>query len=416
VRLPRLALGWVCLSAAACIAPPPARPDNALVVGALLPFSGDLASSGLNLERPLWMVGNLINGSGGVRGQPLAIVSEDSHMSSGPNFNIELGIEGYRKLAKEGARALIGPKSTDLAKRLSGLTSSDKVVYFPGSIGTRRTLTGSCAFDLLPNISVLSKALARQMISDGVTNLAIVYVTDEYGEKMQGQLQSEFEARGGKVVAFEYVSRGQTDFKAVAESLAEDLEEKGAGAVALITYPIAGAGIIQEVLAANAKPPKWYLAPTLREPEFVALVPPGVLDGAIGVSPGVEPDNTAFDESFQAAWSGDLPRLEAYYYYDMAAVLTLAMISQARESGDPGYAGVCEQIRTVSNGPGETVRWDQLERAAVLINTGQPINYQGLSGPVAFDPLGNLTQGNVEIWKVEDNALKTAATYPLDSL
>ena len=55
-------------------------PSDAVKIGALLPFSGELAASGINLERPLMMAADTINAAGGIQGKPVVIVAADSNV------------------------------------------------------------------------------------------------------------------------------------------------------------------------------------------------------------------------------------------------------------------------------------------------------------------------------------------------
>ena len=55
-------------------------PSDAIKIGALLPFSGELAASGINLERPLMMAADTINAAGGIQGTPVVIVAADSNV------------------------------------------------------------------------------------------------------------------------------------------------------------------------------------------------------------------------------------------------------------------------------------------------------------------------------------------------
>ena len=67
VTLPRL-LALLGLSMTlSCIEMAEDEPSDAIKVGALLPFSGELAASGINLERPLMMAADTINAAGGIR-------------------------------------------------------------------------------------------------------------------------------------------------------------------------------------------------------------------------------------------------------------------------------------------------------------------------------------------------------------
>src|SRR5687767_1358745 len=90
------------LSGAGCDDPPPPDP-NAIVIGALLPFTGDQAASGINLELAALLAAEQINDLGGVGGRPIRIVSRDTHT------DLDRGRAALEDLLNEGAVAILGP-------------------------------------------------------------------------------------------------------------------------------------------------------------------------------------------------------------------------------------------------------------------------------------------------------------------
>ena len=67
------------------------RDPNAVSIGVVLPFSGNLSASGTNAERSLLLGMKKINEAGGINGRPLELITEDSHSQ------VEKGSLGRRR-------------------------------------------------------------------------------------------------------------------------------------------------------------------------------------------------------------------------------------------------------------------------------------------------------------------------------
>src|SRR5262245_34688174 len=86
---PRVASAWslaLALAAAAplaaCGSDPAPLPADAIVIGSLLPFTGQEAALGANLEQAMLLAVEDVNAAGGVHGRPLALISRDSNSGS----------------------------------------------------------------------------------------------------------------------------------------------------------------------------------------------------------------------------------------------------------------------------------------------------------------------------------------------
>ena len=78
-------------------------PSDAIKVGRSLPFSGELAASGINLERPLMMAADTINAAGGIQGSRW-LLSRQIRMSSSRMSKITRRI---KRLWRSGLRKTI---------------------------------------------------------------------------------------------------------------------------------------------------------------------------------------------------------------------------------------------------------------------------------------------------------------------
>ena len=67
-------------------------PPNAIVIGAALPFSGPLSTTGVQLERALRLAIEDVNAAGGVNGRPLYLKVRDTNSGSERGLNALLDL------------------------------------------------------------------------------------------------------------------------------------------------------------------------------------------------------------------------------------------------------------------------------------------------------------------------------------
>lgn len=129
-------------------------------------------------------------------------------------------------------------------------------------------------------------------------------------------------------------------------------------------------------------------------------------------------DNGVSGELFAGelkAASGVAPQFLDANTYDAAMSVMLAALVASKDLPDP-TALTGKQLRdalTQINSPtGAVIRTGPAEfaRAAVLIATGQPINYEGASGPVDFDAHQNV-QNRIVHWRVENQQFVDGEKY-----
>ncbi|MGC4894490.1 ABC transporter substrate-binding protein [Micromonospora sp. DT31] len=186
-------------SGASVKTPPPGRKvrgkakDAPLVLGGLLPKTGDLALAYPQLAAGATLAVNEVNAAGGVLGEPVKWVEGDdgtnpatakatvaAHVSRGVHVIIGAGASGISRAVLPdvvaAGRILFSPSNTD-----AGLSSvEDQGLYF-------RTA---------PPDSLQGRALADVMLRDGPRKIAILARGDSYGEGLQQNVRAELEKAG----------------------------------------------------------------------------------------------------------------------------------------------------------------------------------------------------------------------------
>jgi neutral amino acid transport system substrate-binding protein len=385
-----------------CVEPPADPPGDAIRIGALLPFTGDISAGGANIERAILDVIDRVNDQGGIAGRPLALLSRDTHSE------LKRGYDAARELLDEDVVAILGPQDEEMGKQLAPVAAAAGVVVISGGVTSPFFTTVSDDgywFRTSPTARELAQELAERMAADGVQRAQVIYVGDLYGLGLNNILVNSFIALGIEGLTSVSFPPGEPpDFNRLLGPILEAKPE----AVALMTYARSGAQIVQEWNVRGGQA-RFYLAPALKADVFLDNVPPGVLDGAVGVAPALGQQSTvnAFSVAFADRWNQEAPLDAAFYYYDAAMLLVLAMARAAEQAGGPPTgAQIRDQVIQVSAGPGETVGWDDLEQALELAAQGEPLDYEGTTGSVDLDENGDLVEAKVELWTIRKDRIE----------
>jgi ABC-type branched-subunit amino acid transport system substrate-binding protein len=376
-----------------CTGSDEATPGDGIRVGALLPYTGELAASGHSLEQGMTLAIEAVNRAGGIAGEPLVLDVQDTHS------NLTRGRESAERLLDGGVAAIVGPEEPELARRLAPLLGERGAIMISGGISARAEPGDepSLWLRIFPSAKTVTRELAARMRSDGVTTASLLYVNDGYGRTFASFLTEKFSELGGTV----------QDSVPMPEDASAPIRFPNGSpdAVVLIAYPRAGALAVSQ-LSAGGFDGRWYFGPSLDTEEFVLNTPHGLLDGMIGISPALTADSADFARQFRARWSGEEPTLGANFYYDGVAVLALALQEAETRLGRlPDERELAESLRSVSGPPGRTLTWKELDVGLETLASGSPVNYRGISGPIDFDRDGDVAQGLVRFWFVDNGRI-----------
>ncbi|HYJ10034.1 MAG TPA: ABC transporter substrate-binding protein [Polyangiaceae bacterium] len=358
-------------------------------LGALLPYTGELAASGHSLEQGVTLAVERVNRAGGVAGQPLVLDFQDTHS------DLVRGHASAERLLARGVSAILGPEEPALARELAPLLRERGTVMVSGGISARAEPGSepSLWLRIFPSAKTVTTELAERMRSDGIGTASLLYVDDSYGTTFAALLAEKFRGLGGTVkdsLPMPRDTSGPIHFP-----------NGAADAVVLVAYPRAGALAVSQ-LSAGGFDGRWYFGPSLDTDEFLLNTPAGLLENMVGISPALTADSAEFAEQFRARWSGEAPILGANFYYDSAAVLALALQEAHTRLGRlPDERELAVSIRSVSGPPGRTVAWHELDIGLDTLASGSRVNYRGISGPIDFDQDGDVAQGLVRFWHVE---------------
>ncbi|MFZ2963744.1 MAG: ABC transporter substrate-binding protein [Rhodoglobus sp.] len=377
----------------------PAGPveDYTLKIGTLLPQTGNLAFLGPPEEAGVAMAAAEVNDAAADTGLTVEVTYGDS----GNTDNKAYETEAPRILA-EGVSAIIGAASSGTSLQFIDQVVGEGVIQFsPANTSDAFTTydDNGLYFRTAPSDVLQGEVLGNLIAEDGAQTLGLIVLNDSYGTGLAKYVTEAFEAAGGEVVAAPTYNTGDTNFDAqISEVLAAAPD-----AIALITFDEIST-ILPSLFGQIAPEKLYFVDGNLKNfgDEFAA----GSLTGAKGTLPGLTIDSlgdfTGKLDAFLEETGGD--PLEDYSYaaesYD--AVILLALASLAAGGTTEG-ADIALKLQEVSGGSGDGEKCTTYADCAAIILGGGVADYDGISGPITFDEVGDPTEASIGIYVYGDD-------------
>jgi len=371
-----------------------------LKIGDVLPFTGDLAAYGANLDRAVKVAVGLQNAALKQAGLSKAISvklvgSEDGQTQASAS------VEAATKLIKSNhANVIIGEMASSATIPMAqSVTIPNKVVQIsPTSSAPQITDIKDNGFlwRTYPSDTLQGKVLAQAAI-DAFGKGAKINIgsrNDAFGTALKQLFVAQYEKLGGKVGVNISWNPDQANF----DSEAQQLVSGSPVGWVIIDFP----DTFQKFVPSLVRSGKWDAGKTLMTE---ALRNTTVLD-AIG-SPVIGLSGTAASAaggpagaSFAAYWKSHVTGAKPYTGYegtalDAANVAFLAALKAC--SASP--AKIKANLVSVSGPPGAKVTYVQLGKAIRLLRAGKDVDYEGAFSPVDFDANGDIGSAVFEIWK-----------------
>ncbi|WP_434042729.1 MULTISPECIES: ABC transporter substrate-binding protein [Sorangium] len=422
-----LAVGLASLLSASCAPEEPHPPENAILLGALLPFSGRESAIGRNLEQAMLLAVQDLNAAGGLDGRPFHLRSRDSHSSA------ERGFEELLKLLyTDQVRYLIGPEENGLARDIArDVKALDVFHMLPGyaapTVARSETMGGWMR--LAPSSFDVGCTLARIAFDEGIGTVNSLAALDDYNTTVSSEFTTRFAALGGRILPSVTFTPGQQTYASKIES-AFDAK---AGRTLLASYPTTGSTIVTE-WAVSGRPGTWFLGPALRTEVLLANIPTGSLDGYVGVSPSLSLPSecsmmadgqqvvdcttgnaAAFIGHFSTFWGGEAPLPAAHFYYDGVVLVAMGLAYAQAKSGAIPTSGhdLHEIIRDLNDPAHEAASWRDLPAAMAKLRAGTPLRYVGAAAEYQFDGYGANRHYFMQQWTVEGDSFVDLDPVPV---
>ena len=416
----KLFVSALALAALAAIAPAHAQaPSCTHTVGMVVSLTGPAARFGQAAAKSVELAFNEINtaaGAGGVAGCRLAFDLRDAQSQG------SVAVDQARQLVDlKKVPAIIGGIISSVSIPIvTSVTAPAGVVQIsPASTSPTLTRLGNEGttkgwfFRTITSDALQGTAAAKYALDQGLRNVAIIHVNNDFGVNMLAEFRRAYEALGGKIASVTPYNQNQPSYAAeVTNALKGDPP-----ALYFIGYPGDGTSIIRTWLQQGG-PRKFLFNDGMNAADFIKGVGPQFLEGALGTSSGTNrtPSTEFFGKAYPAMSGGfDAGAPAADRAFDAAAILGLAVA----HAGKFEAAAIRDSIRRITGPtPGAEVVHagpEGFKRALQLIREKKPVRYVGVIGAVEFDKNGDIV-GPFRLWRIANGELATVGTMSTEDV
>jgi branched-chain amino acid transport system substrate-binding protein len=382
-----------------------------LRIGNVLPFTGDLAAYGKNLDQAARIAVALQNES--LRRLKLSGISVRLVASEDGQTSASASVEAATKLVKVNkVNLLIGEmassatipvaQSVTIPNRIVQITPTSTAPQIT-NIPDRGYLWRILSSDTLQG-RVLAQAAAGAFGRSA--SVAVGARNDAFGIALKNLFIAQFKAGGGRIENEVTWNPAQSTF----DTEAQRLVAGNPGGFVIIDFP----ETFEKVAPALVRTGKWrpnrtLMTEAMRNAEVLTKIGQQAVEGLRGTAPTSEgaPARKAFDALFtkRARGAGAITGFEGSSF---DAVMLGFLAAVAAKSSRPVLFK--QQLRAVSGPPGRKYTYTQLDRAIRDLLAGKDIDYEGAWGPIDFDKNGDPGSAVYEIWRYSGGNITTQQT------
>ncbi|MFW2514151.1 ABC transporter substrate-binding protein [Demequina sp. SO4-13] len=369
---------------------------EALKIGSLLPLTGSLAFLGPPEVAGVDLAQQEINEAGGVWDQDVEIIHTDSSDTDNP----QIASQSVSELTAEEVGAIVGAASSAVTLNvIDDITAAGIAQISPANTATSLSGYSPLFFRTAPPDTVQGDALANLILDDGVENLAIMPMADDYATSLRDVVQPAIEEAGATLTYGASGDEFQTD-AANFESIVQDVLATDPDGVLVIAFDQTKS-IIPALVGAGYPADQIYLTDG-NTADYSADFEEGTMTGAKGTIPGAEPS-----DDFKALLDEvNGSPLDSYAYgaesYDATMLAALAALKGGAGDGQT----IADNMAAVSGADGGTECTGWVE-CADLIEAGEDINYQAVSGVGPFNEDNDPSSAFIGVYEYGDDNVQT---------
>lgn len=355
-----------------------------LVIGTVLPESGALSylhppeSTGVKLA-----LEDIRAAGGRVR-----LLEGDS------GTDPDVAVETVNRLLGEGAQVIVGAAASGVSQSIIQTLYETQVVQCAASNTSPSFSTQANAefyFRTVVTAQADAPVMAGNIARGGGTNVAILARSDDWGRSLSVLLEASLEELGimAEIVPF---SQDAPSF----EDIALSVLTMGADTVAVLAFA-EGAQILRSLLEIDVPPTVIHAGAGMFDLELPSRVSPGNPEDLDGLTVYGASGGDKFNQRLSEIVGGNI--IFGGQAYDCIVVLALAALA----------AGTADGPVLIAEVPGITrggQKCTTFEECAGLLADGVDIDYDGASGPLELDDVGDTTVGRYAVAEVSGGVLQ----------
>ena len=370
-----------------------ANPYRHILLGTLLPATGQLEAYGPPIDKAVETAVKEINMVGGILGTKLAVLSCDS------GTDPELAKSAATHMAAMGIPAMVGAAASSITIEVFNEVAKPNGMVMVSPASTAPSITATVDDGLLwrtaPSDAVQGAAMARALISQELKKVAVVFRDDAYGLGFRDAI-NEYLCTGGEFDCKEglftraYTPEPVETMKAAQADVIANMLTFAPEAVVLVAFVEDGVAFMKA--AADNGFDRFILTDGLKSNEVITSLEADysdVLCKAMGTNPA-DPDGEAYS-TFEINYTsqvGKAPGAFTAHAYDALYALAYAAAAANKKPEELTGADFAAGLRRLTGGktviPVGTKSFN--EGVALLHNdTEANIDFEGASGKLEFD-------------------------------
>ncbi|MDQ4503196.1 ABC transporter substrate-binding protein [Sinomonas sp. ASV322] len=363
--------------------------DGVLRIGMLLDNVGGQAYLNEAQRAAVQLAVQQANAVGGHKGRPIEFIAPTPSTDTAA---------AARRLVDAKADVVIGPTDSSHAPAaIDVLDKAKTVLISPANLDDALSAypSGGYYFRTAPTESAEGAALVALAKAGEASSVAVLREKGSYGSAVGGATSAAAKAAG-------LAEKGSGEFTGHdARAAAASALAAGADAVIVVARDDPQA-VLAQVHDGGVPGSKIILSDALVAPYGTGLAG-SALDGARGLVPGAFP-NASFQSDMLKQAPGLADMTFAAEAYDAAALAILA----AADAQDDGGPSIASHLISVSGGAiapsgqstsAQRTKCTGLANCLSLEAKGTHVDYDGQSGPIAFDANGDITTANFTVFK-----------------
>ena len=348
-------------------------PAETIKIGVVLDLTGDLGAMGNRILNGARLAADEINAAGGVLGKEVELVVEDGATDPATGF------DRVKKLVTvDGVEVITGPMITGTSLLAIPYAQEQQVpLITPSATGIPLSEVEGTEwfFRTCLRDDAQGMVLADVIVDKGYTRLATIVLDNTYGKGLETAIVERLDDvgwQGEHVVSIHY-AEGTKDYR----TELQQIKDSAPDVVFACTYCDDGIIVFKQALDIGLDEIAWlgcdgnYGSGLFADPKSAEFMEKAFVAGTRTVGAGSKYDE--FSAAYELAY-GEAPQVYCDTMYD--AVWAAANAIEA--------AGVYD---------GEAIR---------VALTG--LEFEGATGPISFNELGDRTSGLFEIWEVVEDA------------
>jgi neutral amino acid transport system substrate-binding protein len=385
-------------------------------IGVLLPFSGDYAWVGANVQPVVESVVTEINDGGGIGGREVTVVQGDTEGSPDASLSAT-----QQLINVEGVSAIVGPTSITMSAVIDEFSENEVPIVTP-TAGTTSLddRGGEYVFRTVSSDSLGGRAIAvaasdqQYNTVQDYSRMALMVGNEEVFQSFKEPVRSAFEELGGTVTTAMDVRTGKASYQSEVQSMMDSDPE-----ITVLIMSVEDSVKITEAGFQAGYEGNWFATQDQTNEEFLAQSENQVTNGMFGLTaasyqPAQEAGRLeAFQDRMADAGGWEESKIFGTNAFDATNVIGLAMAQVAADGDEVTGATIASAIPPVATPPERTVT--TYTDGAEAIDAGTDVNYEGLVGPIDFDEDGDIV-APFSIKQAQDGAWTEAARLPPEAL